>query len=141
MQCIFHISEGSFYLISKYETGQYGHEAFDFIIMRNENQDTLQTEMTIAEPKQSNIYLVADRDITGIINTDSAAMTLTIMPESPCIDFNPCYSTTAANCTRTHKQHRFDCICNSGYAHVTDMQYQCDGTFIHSGQIWTVVMI
>jgi len=115
------------YLISNYETGQYGHEPFDFIILRNEEQDILQIGKTIAEPETSNIYVQSNKNITGIINTDSATMTLTIMPESPCLN-NPC---TNAICTRTIEQHRFDCICNIGYSRSNDTRYTCPGKFIN----------
>ena len=122
---MFHISVGSFYLISNYKTGQYGHEPFDFIILRDEDQDTLQIVKTIAEPETSNIYLEANRNITGIINTDSASMNLTIMPEFPCMGLiNPC---TNAECKRTIEQHRFECICNTGFRPFTDSRYICEG--------------
>ena len=116
------------YLISNYETGQYGHESFDFIILRNEEQDNLQIGKTIAEPESSKIYLQANRNITGIINTDSALMNLTIMPEFPCLH-KPC---TNAKCEQNlNKPHRFECICNTGYIPSNDMLYKCQGKFIN----------
>ena len=116
------------FLISNYESGQYGHEPFDFIILRNEEQDILQIGKTIAEPETSKIYLQANSNLTGIINTDSASMNLTIMPEFPCIGLNkPCVNAT---CTRTVEQHRFDCICITGYSHSNGTRYKCEGKFI-----------
>ena len=126
VRCTFHIPLGKMYLISNYEPGQYGHEPFDFIILRNEEQDILQIEKTIAEPEISNIYLEAKSNITGIINTDSATLTLTIMPESPCSN-NPCFN---ANCTRTFEQHRFDCICITGHGRSNGTRYKCEGKLI-----------
>ena len=123
VRCTFQIPFDEMYLISKYEPGQYGHEPFDFIILRNEEQDILQIGKTIAEPETSKIYLQANRNITGIINTDSASMSLTIMPEFPCSN-NPCIN---ANCTRTSEQHRFDCICITGYGRSKGTRYNCEG--------------
>ena len=118
---------GRLYLFSKYEAGQYGHEPFDFIILRDEEQNTLQ--IGLAEPKESDIYLKADTNITGIINTDSAALSLTIIPEYPCEGLiNPC---TDAKCVRKLNQpHHFKCICNNGYENPTDLSYTCIGKFI-----------
>ena len=125
VRCTFHIPLGEMYLISNYETGQYGHEPFDFIILRNEEQDILQIGKTIAEPETSKIYLQANKNITGIINTDSASMNLTIMPEFPCSGLNnPCIN---ANCTRTIEQHRFDCICIIGHGRSNGTRYKCEG--------------
>ena len=135
VQCTFQIPVNSFYLISQYETGQYGHETFDFIILRNEDKDILQTGKKIPEVKISKIYLQADTNITVIINTDSAAMYLTMIPEYPCnitvnsTVINPCIN---AECSpNLNKEHRFECICNNGYRHVTDMHYICEGKFIN----------
>ena len=114
------------YLISNYETGQYGHEPFDFIILRYEEQDILQIGKTIAELETSKIYLQANKHITGIINTDSAVMNLTIMPEFPCFN-NPC---TNANCTRTIDQHRFECNCITGHGRSNGTRYKCEGKLI-----------
>ena len=126
VRCTFHIPLGEMYLISNYETGQYGHEPFDFIILRNEEQDVLQIEKTIAEPETSNIYLQANRNITGIINTDSASMNLTIMPEFPCSN-KPCIN---ANCSRTIDQYRFECNCITGYSPSHGTRYECEGKLI-----------
>ena len=123
VRCTFQISLGEMYLMSKYETGQYGHEPFDFIILRSEERDILQVGKTIAEPETSNIYLEANRNITGIINTDSAKMTLTIMPKSPCLK-NPCSNAT---CTRTIEQHRFECNCITGHGPSNGTRYKCEG--------------
>ena len=128
VQCAFHIPLGRLYAFSNYETGQYGHEPFDFIILRNEEQDILQVGKTIAEPQISNIYLPANSNITGIINTDSASMNLTIMPEFPCF-FKPC---TNAECEQNlNKQHRFECTCNTGYLPSNDTLYKCQGKFFY----------
>ena len=117
------------YLISNYETGQYGHEPFDFIILRHEEQDILQVGKTIAEPEISNIYLQAKRNITGIINTDSASMNLTTMPEFPCMGLiNPC---TNSKCKRTVGKHWFECNCIIGYSPSNDTRYKCEGKLIN----------
>jgi len=95
--------------------------------LRNEEENTLQIGLT--EPKESDIYLKADTNITGVINTDSAALSLTIMPEYPCEGLiNPC---TDAKCGRNLNQpHQFECFCNNGYENSTDLSYTCEGKFI-----------
>ena len=123
VRCTFHIPLGDMYLISSYETGQYGHEPFDFIILRDEEQDILQLGKTIAEPETSKIYLQANKNITGIINTDSSSMNLTIMPEFPCSN-NPCIN---ANCKRTVDLYRFECNCITGYSRSYGTRYKCKG--------------
>ena len=114
------------YLISNYETGQYGHEAFDFVVMRNDDPDRVQTGKTIPEPETSDLYSKAKTNIIGIIYTDSALLNLTTIPEHPCEgSVNPCLN---ARCKENlAKQHHFECICNTGYGHSTDMRYKCQG--------------
>ena len=117
------------YLISYYETGQYGHEPFDFIILRHEEQDILQVGKTIAEPEISNIYLQSNRNITVIINTDSASMNLTTMPEFPCMGLiNPC---TNSKCLRTNDKYWFQCICLTGHSYSNETRYKCEGKLIN----------
>ena len=95
--------------------------------MRHEEENTLQ--IGLVEPKESDIYLKADTNITGIINTDSAALRLTIMPEYPCEgSTNPC---TDAECKiNLYQPHHFECSCNNGYDNSTDLSYTCEGKFI-----------
>ena len=114
------------YLISEYETGQYGHEAFDFIIMRNDDPDTVRTGKSIPQPEKSDLYRKAKTNITGIIYTDNALLNLTTIPEHPCEgSVNPCSN---AKCNENlNEQHHFECICNTGYSHSTDMRYKCQG--------------
>ena len=78
---------------------------------------------------KSDIYLKAYSNITGIINTDSGAINLTIMPEYPCKNIvNPCIN---GQCTRTIDQGRFECICNTGYGPVINIPYECEGSCIY----------
>ena len=117
------------YLISEYETGQYGHEAFDFIVMREDDPGSVKTGKTIPEPEKSDLYSKAKINITGIIYTDSALLNITTIPEHPCEgSVNPCFN---AKCKENlNEQHHFECICNTGYGPSTDMRYKCQGLIL-----------
>ena len=92
--------------------------------MRNEDQDTVQTGKSIPQPEISDLYRKAKTNIIGIINTDSALLNITIIPENIC-SINPC---TNAVCEENlNEQHHFECICNPGYGRSTNMRYKCQG--------------
>ena len=107
VSCQYHISAGEAYRVDKYQPGHNGHVIYDFVLFRQDGRADY-------EPETTEHFIRTEKNITVIVHTKSANLTITKLSDDPC-QFEPCGTLNMKSCEKKDSSllqyPNFECNC------------------------------